>query len=296
MHITVAALLMICLFQQVTTDGSMNELEVDAAVTVLIDSVMVPAHEAGPLVEVATREGQRVKPGDLLVRIDDQDVVLDLARAQLALEHALEQASNDVKLRLANQGLKVAQLELRNAEEANKELAKVVSDSQIQKLRIAVENAQLQVEQATKDLATAKRAALIAENDLRIAQRNVARRRLVSPTAGLVVEVRRQKGEWVQPGDTVARIVRDDRLRVEGFVLANNIPETLLGRSVEVTYGASSESPRKIIGQVVFVSPEVNPINGQVRVWAEVENGDGRLRAGLPVRMVISSAAATGRP
>jgi multidrug efflux pump subunit AcrA (membrane-fusion protein) len=43
----------------------------------------------------------------------------------------------------------------------------------------------------------------------------------------------------------------------------------------------------------VFVSPEVDPVNGQVRVLAEVDNPDGVLRPGLRATMTIGPRPAT---
>jgi macrolide-specific efflux system membrane fusion protein len=48
-------------------------------------------------------------------------------------------------------------------------------------------------------------------------------------------------------------------------------------------------------GTVAFVSPEVDPITGQVRIWAEIDNRDGRLRPGQPVRMTIGAAESVAR-
>jgi multidrug efflux pump subunit AcrA (membrane-fusion protein) len=43
-------------------------------------------------------------------------------------------------------------------------------------------------------------------------------------------------------------------------------------------------------GKIVFVSPEINPVNGQVRIWAEVDNKDGILKPGLRTRMTLVPA------
>ena len=40
----------------------------------------------------------------------------------------------------------------------------------------------------------------------------------------------------------------------------------------------------------MFVSPEVNPVNGQIRVWAELENQDLLLRPGVAAEMTIEPA------
>ena len=37
----------------------------------------------------------------------------------------------------------------------------------------------------------------------------------------------------------------------------------------------------------MFVSPEVNPVNGQVRVWADVDNKQLTLRPGLRGHLAI---------
>ena len=42
-----------------------------------------------------------------------------------------------------------------------------------------------------------------------------------------------------------------------------------------------AEGQREFRGVVTFVSPEANPVNGQVRVLAEIENTGGKLRPGL---------------
>lgn len=262
-------------------------LDVESVVINVLAQAEVPAEEAGKLVEVAVREGRRVKAGAPLARIDDRDAALEVARAEIALEHAVEQAANDVKLRLARQSLKLAELELKKAEEANRELNRVYSPSQIEKLKIEVEKAQLEVEQAQMELAAAGRAVKAAENELLIARRGVERRAIVAPIGGVVVEVRRQLGEWLQPGETVVRLVRDDRLRAEGFVDVGKLTAPLVGQPVDLFVDLPSGGRTRFEGAVTFVSTEANPINGQVRLWAEVDNRAGRLRPGMSAEMVV---------
>ena len=42
------------------------------------------------------------------------------------------------------------------------------------------------------------------------------------------------------------------------------------------------------------MSPEVDPVNNQVRVWAELENPDLRLKPGMSGTMVIMAEDETG--
>jgi macrolide-specific efflux system membrane fusion protein len=48
-----------------------------------------------------------------------------------------------------------------------------------------------------------------------------------------------------------------------------------------------SRKPQAFDGTIVFVSPEVDPITGQVRLWAEIDNRKRQLRPGQPARMVV---------
>jgi multidrug efflux pump subunit AcrA (membrane-fusion protein) len=276
--------------------GIAADVPVESVVINLVAEVEVPAIEAGALVELRSPELTRVEAGDLLVRIDDRDAALDVARAQIAVDHAEHQAANDVKIRQANQTLKLAELDLKKADDANREVPGVVSATQVEKIRIAIENAQLEIELATRDQAAAQRAVAAAKNELQVAQRSVERRRIVAPIAGVVVDVRKRTGEWLKPGDTVLRIVRDDRLRAEGFVDVQQLIAPLLGELAELTVALPGGKSGVFRGKVTFVSPEANPINRQVRVWAEFDNQDGRLRPGLSARMVIRPTTSGAGP
>jgi multidrug resistance efflux pump len=89
---------------------------------------------------------------------------------------------------------------------------------------------------------------------------------------GEVVEVFYRTGEWVEPGKTVFRVVRLDRLRIEGFVPFGDVhPDALVDRPVEVSVRFAGDRRESFSGKIQFVSPLVQP-GGEYRIWAEVEN------------------------
>ena len=264
-----------------------SDVEVESVVVNLIAEVEVAAEEAGPLAELTVSEGSRVKTGDRLGQLDDRDAALQVAAAEIALRHATEQAKNKVKLLQAEESLKLANLELDRATTANQELARVVSESQLSKLQLEVRRAELNVEQAREDLAAAGRAVEAAANELAVAQRARERRQILAPIDGIVVDVRRRVGEWLEPGKFVVRLVRDDRLRATGFVKLEQLTAPLEGQPATLLVELSGAKATPFTGRVTFVSPEANPINRQVKLIAEFDNRDGRLRAGLPARMTV---------
>ena len=57
---------------------------------------------------------------------------------------------------------------------------------------------------------------------------------------------------------------------------------------LRVSLTVSSESKRdQFPGVLRFVSPEVSPVDGRVRIWAEIENPDLLLRPGVRGSLAI---------
>ena len=266
-------------------------IDVQSVVVNLIAEVELAAEEAGPLVELAVTEGKRVKAGDFLGRLDDRDAVLTIARAEIALKHSQQLAASKVKLLQAQEARELAKLELERATTANQELARVVSESQLAKLRLELRRAELDVQQAEDDRAAAARAVEAAASELAMAQRARERRQLLAPMDGIVVDVRRHAGEWLEPGKAVVRLVRDDRLRATGFIKLDDLVAPLEGAPATLTVELPGNTSSTFTGRVTFVSPEANPINRQVKLIAEFDNRDGRLRAGLPAKMSVRVGA-----
>lgn len=272
---------------------SAETIRIESVGVTLLDKADVPAQEAGVAADVRVREGRIVQAGELLVQLDDVDRQLELQRSQIERRNAAEVAANDVKVRLGRKTLELAEVDLRRAEESNQQLPMSVTKSQLDRLRLGVERARLEIEQSEQEVAAAKRAWEAADQAVRIAESGVQRRKVVSPIAGVVVEVGVRKGEWAQPGETVVRILRTDRLRVEGFVPAARVTKSWTGKGVVLQVAAGGNAD-KFPGVVTFVSPEANPVNGQVRVLAEVDNAQGTLRPGLVGALTIDLDAEAG--
>jgi multidrug efflux pump subunit AcrA (membrane-fusion protein) len=283
----VAVLLWATSHLQVRADEQVRpELVVESVVLRLLEEAEVPAQESGVVTNVAVREGQRVKQGELLAQIDDQVARLAADAAQAQFEIAQAKASNDVRLRFSKKSLEVARAELRRSTDSVERFAKSVSQSQLDVERLTVEKNQLESEQAAHEHEVAVLEMQAKSNELSAARNQVARRQVLAPFDAIVVQIYVRRGEWVEPGQQALRIVNADRLKAEGFIAAAGATAELVGRSVTFTVdGMESDSTRT--GTLVFVSPEVDPITGQVRVWAEVDNSDGRLRPGQPARMTV---------
>jgi macrolide-specific efflux system membrane fusion protein len=252
----------------------------------LLEEAEVPGQEPGVITDVAVREGQRVKQGELLAQIDDQVAKLAADAAKAKYDIAKAKATNDVRLRFAQKSTEVAEAELRRSTESIERFAKSVSQSQLDVEQLTVQKNRLEAEQATHEQQIATLEMRQQESELNAAKTQIARRRILAPFEGVIVQIYARKGEWAEPGQKVLRIVNVDRLKAEGFIRAEDAKAQIVDRPIRLAIEPGGEQ-NTFAGKIVFVSPEVDPITGQVRIWAEIDNRDGRLRPGQPAKMVV---------
>mgnify|MGYP003346858170 CR=1 FL=1 len=84
-------------------------IKVQSAFVRVLEEADVPAREVGILATLEVREGDVVKSGQVMSRMDDDDAKLAVARAELDLAIAERQAKNSVPIRTAEALLKEAE-------------------------------------------------------------------------------------------------------------------------------------------------------------------------------------------
>ena len=277
------------LLASMCTTAPPRAVEVESVIVTLLNEAEVPASERGRLLKLNVREGQQVAADEELARIDETEAVLALDRAEVDLARAREEAKNTVKVQLAKQELAVAEAELKRADEARKKFDRAVSDTEYDRLKLSVGKAKLSVENAQRDLEIAQFTWQLSEAEMAIAKRNVARRKITAPISGVVVQINRRKGEWVEAGEPVLRIVQLDRLQVEGFLDAAHLDQNMVGRPVLLNITDRGMGAGEFRGTLQFVSPLIDPVDRKVRVIAEVDNAAGRLRPGMRGSMTIEA-------
>lgn len=269
---------------------------VDAQVS-CIQEVSVPVQETGVLKTVLIREGVSVSEKQLIAQIEDAEVQIEKRKALIELEIARENAENGLRVKLARKSADVLRSELKRSEEAVDKVRTAVSRTEIERLQHAVVEAELKIEQAELDLRLAEMERQLKDAQYALATRSVERRQIKAPFAGVVAEITSRQGQMVQVGEPFCRIMQLDRLRVKGIVRQVDLDKPLLGNPVLFTVPIEGLPDREYQGKVVFVSLEVNNVNGEdTEVWCEVENPDRTLKPGQHGRLVISRTPADQEP
>lgn len=292
---TLTAALLASLPTAAATADDPRAVSVESVVLRLLNEADAPAREAGVVATIFVREGQLVRKGELLAQLDDADAALATRAATVELAMAQEKATNDVRVRSAKAARAAAEAELRRSQDSIARFPKSVSQSQLDVERLQVEQMVLEQEQAEQDQKLASLEVKLRQSTLDAARLKLERRRVVAPIDGVVVEVTTRIGEWLEPGQKAMRLVSVARLKAEGFVSAADALAAQPGDAVTLGVAINGRV-EQFTGKLVFISPEVDPINDQVRVWAEIDNRAGRLRPGQRAEMAIApkpSRAAT---
>ena len=280
----VTLIISICLNQNVDAD-----IVVEARVSLIHDR-QVPALESGAITELLVTEGSKVEAGAVLGRIDKTLIELQGEAAKIDSEIAKVQSENDVNLRFAEKSFQVSQAELARYEEAVQAYPRAISKSELEETRFNAQRAEMSIEQAEMEMKTARLTSELKQRERDIAMTHVKQSKIEAPVSGMVVEVFRRSGEWVQVGQPVLRVISLDRLRVEMFLQEQDCDASATGKGV-VFKTTIRGKQRTYKGKITFVSPEISPVDGQVRVWAEVDNQDGLLRPGAFGEAVIDVEA-----
>jgi RND family efflux transporter MFP subunit len=217
----------------------------------------VKAKVAGELVAVTVREGEPVKQGQVLARIDQTEV-----QARLAA-------------RRADLGAARAQLEWARK---NRDTQKALLDKGFI-AQTAFDNVQ-----SNYDVALARLRA--AEAELVVAQKALGDSVLVAPFDGIVSLRHAQAGERVALDAKVVTVVDLARLQLEAAVPAAEIGKLQLGQPVAFRVDGFGE--QRFAGLVDRINPATVAGSRSINVYAVIDNPQGVLRAGLFAQGAVS--------
>ncbi|RKG61124.1 efflux RND transporter periplasmic adaptor subunit [Corallococcus sp. AB011P] len=210
----------------------------------------VRAEVGGSILDVMADQGQTVKEGQLLARVEEHTL----------REQVLAASSS---LRVARNALQVAKAD----EQRNQTLVKqgVIT-------RRDFERAQLTRTQAEGQLAE-------AQARLKLAQDQLARTKVAAPFTGVVSERQVNAGDIVQPGAPLFVVVDPATLRLEASVPAAQLGQVKVGTPVD--FRVNGYEGRAFKGEVERINPAVDPATGQVRIYVGIPNNEQTLLSGL---------------
>lgn len=226
--------------------------------------------------------GVRVRAGELILGIDPTDYEASVARSEGIIAsweaqlRALDIEENSLReqVALASQASELAERDVQRAREAAKGGAAI--DREIDALLTTLTRAKREESQLSRALAEipARRESLNAQlaaerANLRLAQENLRRTRIVAPFDGTVQSVAFREGERAGAGDQAARLVSLARVEAPLRVPASAVADLRVGG--DATIASEGQIRRSWNATIERISPEVDPSSRTVTVFAVVE-------------------------
>lgn len=282
--------------------GSIDSSPMRHAQLTIIREQSVPAQEAGVIDALNFKEGDLVEQGSVLGVIDKKDAEMAAKVAMREYYAAKETAENQLRIEAGAMAYEVAKAEYDSSIEANNKKTNVVSQTELRRQMMEAERAKMQSKLAVKELVIANHDAWAKYNNWRRAEAALQRRTITSRLNGVVVKRNKHEGEWVQPGETVMRIIQMDQLRVEGDIDGSKYARhEVINRPVKITVYLTGGGEEVLTGKIVYASPLVELNEFTVR--AEVNNrkintADGQqtwlLTPGLKAKIELLNGNAIG--
>jgi len=124
-----------------------------------------------------------------------------------------------------------------------------------------------------------------AKTALRTTQLQLQKSFPVAPIGGVVDRLYVDRGEYVDPGKPLLRLVQTDKLKVIAAVPEKDISFLKVGQQVELIPTANNEMPAALItGKIEAIAFLANPATHTYRTKIVINNCNSQLRPGMIVR------------
>lgn len=237
------------------------------------------------------REGDRVKPGDLLLELRDDEQQARVHEAEAALAelagslrpqaaaalreaaNALERATAELNRRETLSSKQQVSVEQLDQARSNEVAARAVRD-RLQVQLDALAKGGSQEQQLTQRLAAAQAA--------------LAKTRIVSTVNGTVQTRAVEPGDLVQPGRTLLEIYSDNTREILVPVDERSFGALALGQRAQVV--ADAYPDQMLTATVNFLAPAVDTARGTVDVHLALDTDADFLRQGMTISATITTA------
>ncbi|MGQ9424348.1 HlyD family secretion protein [Gilvimarinus sp. F26214L] len=252
--------------------------------------VRIATEVAGQVVESALVEGQAVAAGELLVRLDPTDMQLQIARTRAqvaALGQEKAQIGNE--LAVARHHLTTAEAEVSRVRKLREQGS--VSPRQMEQADNLFQEAKGQVAALEATLRATDARIDAAERELDLLGNRLQKTTVRAPRDGTIAIKGVERGEFVQPGQSVAILVDLSDARVKAFVAEREIGKIKLGAPARVRVDAYPEHlfearVARIDQSAQFTPRDIHMPEERVRlvfgVTLGVDNPEGILKPGMP--------------
>jgi len=250
---------------------------------------------AGRVEAVLVEEGDRVKAGQLLVKLDESEAAAALAQARAKLERvrgadrrAAEEERSQLAARLVLEERQLARIAALRADG-------FVSEREEDDARIArdlARSALAAAEAKARAAAAGGADEALAVAAVGAAEARLAQLRILAPEPGVVLARAAEPGDVVSPGGVLLTVALDREAQLIAQPDEKNLPALRVGQRARASADAFPD--RSFEAEVISVSPGVDLARGTVDVKLRVPDPPPELRTDMTLSVELEVGKRTG--
>ncbi|MGD2245066.1 MAG: efflux RND transporter periplasmic adaptor subunit [Candidatus Aminicenantes bacterium] len=253
--------------------------------------IVLKPEVSGKIKELNVEEGQHVKEGDLLAKLDDREYRLNLENAEATrLKFLSELLLESQFSEQTDVGQAVNPEKLEKAEEeyeAKRQLYRQgkMTEEGFEEAYREYELALIEAGEKKEEIIAAAKGVTQAEIDVKKARLNLEKTNIRAPFSGIITDINVSPEEHVSGASELFTLVNIVKIQVHAKVLESEIGKMRVGREVELKFSAYPD--RIFKGKVKAISPIVNPEDKTCKVLIEAPNPEEKIKPGMHAEVEI---------
>jgi len=272
----------------------------------------ISSHYTGRIKRILKRDGERVKKGETLLEIENNDANAQLRLAEANLRGTKTELSQlllsrDMVVSQASSTLNQTRAKLDNAaanlDRANSLYPKgMISKQEMDSAKSAFDVAQADYESARanelqgkmkdEEIKTARARVEQMESNLQLAGVQLGRTYITAPYSGIITELFVEEGELLSIGTPVLEMADESTMEVDAVIDEVDVGKLRIGQDVKLTFDAFKE--KQSLGKILEISPYITTTKEQNRT-VNIKVGITTGQDGILVGMSTDVEVITGR-
>lgn len=256
---------------------------------ITVSRAQVGSEVTGVVLERRVKEGDRVKPGDLLVVLKSDELAAQVRQSEVALNELATNRRPQASAELASAKAQLEQASREATRRRNAE-AGILSAEEIEQAveaeRVARNNYET-VRLKVAALAPGQVEEASLREQLSVAQAQLAKTKIRATVAGTVLTRDVEPGDLVQPGRTLFTIAMDGNTEIRVPLDERNLSRLALSQKATAIADAYPDKP--FPARINFIAPSIDPQRGTVEVRLSVDPVPDFLRQDMTVSVNVET-------
>jgi RND family efflux transporter MFP subunit len=255
--------------------------------------IVIKTEVSGTIKNFNVKEGQHVRPNDVLIEIDDQEYKLKWERAEALRLKYLSDLLLDKQFAEPDKELDPRAKE--RISQAEREFSKagslygqgMISLEEFEKAKRTYETVLIESGIKKDEVMAASKGLTQAEIDTKIAQMEIEKTKIRAPFGGIITDIKVSPQEHVSAGRELFTLVNISQLKVQAKVLESEVGKMKVGHEAVLRFSAY---PGKVFkGHVEAISPVINPEDRTCTVHILVDNPEEEVKPGMHAEVEIAA-------